>query len=119
MEDTCNKTDCALWGLFDHKCPNYVESWWNSSDNKPKLVHDCAPRRTFIMIQDLHNRLIGVQKAQEETRNEVAQVRWLASVLGKACDMDLTTVIKAQRGLTPPVALKQINDTMVYHTSSE
>lgn len=71
MQGTCDKEQCALWGLTGGHCPNYVESWWQPGEKgaQPVLVADCAPRRTFLMIQDLHQRLVGVQKAQEEQRN--------------------------------------------------
>jgi len=74
MEDTCNK-ECPLWKKYKDKCPNYVESWWQSNDGgEPKLVKDCAPKRTFLMIQELNNRLVGLQQAQEQQRNLTSTV---------------------------------------------
>ena len=71
MEDTCNK-DCEFGKLFksERECCNYIESWWKPLEGQPVLIKDCAPRRNFWMIQDLYNRLIGVQQANEEQRNE-------------------------------------------------
>jgi len=73
MEDTCSKGECPMWKKFKDKCPNYIESWWEpkkpGGDGQPKLVHDCAPRRTFLMIQELTNRLIGVEKTNEQQRD--------------------------------------------------
>lgn len=73
MEDTCRKGECPMWKKFKDKCPNYIESWWQpkqpGGDGQPLLVHDCAPRRTFLLIQDLSNRLIGVEKSNEQQRN--------------------------------------------------
>jgi len=73
MEDTCAKNECPMWKKFKEKCPNYIESWWTPSqpggDGQPILLHDCAPRRTFLMIQELNNRLIGVEKSNEQQRN--------------------------------------------------
>ncbi len=38
------------------------------------MVQDCSPRRTLLMVQELFNRQIGLQKAQEEQRNESIKV---------------------------------------------
>jgi len=71
MEGTCDK-NCPLWKKYKEKCPNYIESWWKPENKKePILIKDCAPKRTFIMIQELHNRFIGVEKSQEEQRNRM------------------------------------------------
>lgn len=74
MENTCDYENCKFAkNLFDspEECFNYIQSWWTPSDGgQPVLIKDCIPKRQFLMIQDLHNRLAGVQKSQEEQRNE-------------------------------------------------
>ena len=74
MQNTCDFKNCEFANkLFNKKeeCFNYIESWWTpEKEEKPILVCDCAPKRMFLMIQDLHNRFIGVQKSQEQQRNE-------------------------------------------------
>jgi len=74
MENTCDFENCEFAKkLFDKKeeCFNYIESWWvPAKGEKPVLICDCTAKRMFLMIQDLHNRLIGVQQSQEEQRNE-------------------------------------------------
>jgi len=104
MENTCIKEKCPLWQLLDGKCPNYIESWWQPSPlspGPPVLVQDCAPKRTLIMIQDLSNRLVGVQKSQEEARNESVWVQAFAEVIGKNMGINLQEFVdnrnRAQR----------------------
>lgn len=43
-------------------------------EGRPKLVRDCTPIRTMIMVQELYNRQLGLQKSMEEQRNEVVRV---------------------------------------------
>ncbi len=82
MENTCNYPDCGFAKFHKFKkpdqCPNYLENWFRTNapgaDQTPKLVRDCAPRRTLIMIQELYNRDIGVQQALEQQRNVTFKV---------------------------------------------
>lgn len=72
QETACGRKCPFAVGDDCSSCPNYVESFWvNAKDNQPQLIRDCAPKRTFMMVQDLHNRLTGVQEAQEQQRNEL------------------------------------------------
>ena len=74
MENTCRKEKCPMWGLFndpEEPCINYVQSWWEDKQTgENKLVCDCVPKRTFIMLQHIMNRMDGVQQASEEERNK-------------------------------------------------
>lgn len=79
MENTCKPESCklhALLGREPSECPHYIETWWTPAgpdgQRRPVLVQDCAPKRILIMVQDLSNRLVGVQQAHEEQRNQVA-----------------------------------------------
>jgi len=72
MIDTCNHKECKFHDLLGgepSQCPQYIESWWTAEGEEPKLVKDCSTKRLFLMVQELHNRLIGVQKASEQERN--------------------------------------------------
>jgi hypothetical protein len=81
MEDTCKKSDCHLWKKYREKCPNYVRSGWRSVEsNQEKTIHDCAPIRTMLMLQELYNRLIGVEKVGEQTRNALVQIGKMAQI---------------------------------------
>ena len=83
MEDTCNFKDCTVAKKFKLKkpeeCPNFVECWWTPNNgkekDKPIIIKDCVNKRTFLMIQDLFNRLIGVQQSQEQMRNKYDQAQ--------------------------------------------
>ena len=98
MENTCVKEKCEFWN--NGHCCNYMESWWmppETQGSKPVLVSDCAPKRTFLMIQDLSNRLVGVQKSQEELRNETVWVQVVANVLGKNSGIDLEHFVSERK----------------------
>ncbi len=76
MESTCDVKKCMFakkhWIKDPSKgrCPSYIESWWKpEGEGKAVLIGDCAPRRSFLMIQELSNRLVGVQQSQEQMRN--------------------------------------------------
>jgi hypothetical protein len=74
IQDTCNFKECYLGKLLDkpEECPNFIQSGWKSEEGaEVKTIKDCAPKRTFLMIQGLHNRLTGVEKSQEEQMNRV------------------------------------------------
>lgn len=115
MKDTCFFEKCGFAkNLFDtpNECPNYIETWWNpSNENKPVLIRDCAYRRIFLMIQDLSNRLVGVQKAQEHQRNENVWVQVVAEVLGKNSGIDLSRFVKERQILENVEKIKQIEET--------
>jgi len=103
MKNTCDYKNCEFGKLlFDkpEQCVNYVESWWtpNNKDN-PILIKDCSHKRLFLMVQDLSNRLVGVQKSQEEQRNENMWVQVVAEVLGKNSGIDLSSFVKERQRL--------------------
>ena len=67
MEDTHCGDQCPFKKMGYDKCPNELESWWQPADElQPKLVKDCAPKRMLLMMQQLYNRMDGVQKQQTE-----------------------------------------------------
>lgn len=73
MTDTCNFPKCAVAKKLKIKkaeeCINFTSAWWRPEEGKPVLLNDCAPKRMPLMIQELYNRMTGVQKSQEEQRN--------------------------------------------------
>jgi hypothetical protein len=70
MENTCS-VHCFLWKKYKEKCPNYSEGWWTpkGKDEKPVLIKDCSTKRTMLMVQELSNRLTGIEKSTEQLRN--------------------------------------------------
>jgi len=103
MEGTCNSATCKLHDLLGgtvEQCPSFIESWWTPSNKGvPIMVKDCAPKRVFLMIQELSNRLVGVQQAQEQQRNENVWVQVVADVLGKNSGVDLAAFVKERIAL--------------------
>jgi len=44
-----------------------METWWVPEEKgEPVLVKDCAPKRSLMMLQQMHNRVLGVQQEQAE-----------------------------------------------------
>jgi len=78
MEGTCNPQECVLFALLGGKpeqCPNFVESWWKPLEGEPKLVKDCAPKRTLLIYQELYSQQVRLQQASEEQRNEFGNLK--------------------------------------------
>jgi hypothetical protein len=97
MQGTCEKEKCKIWQLLDGSCPNYVETWWTPpplTPGPPVLVADCAPKRMLIMIQELSNRLVGVEKSQEEARNETIWVQAIAALIGKNSGLNIEAFVE-------------------------
>jgi len=76
MKDTCCLKSVFFASLLDkvEQCPNYIEGWWKPLEGEPEMFKDCAPKRTHIMVQDLYNRLIGLQQTAEQERNKSHEV---------------------------------------------
>ena len=78
MENTCNHKECKFYKFLKFKelsqCLNYIETWWTQEKGEPKLIKDCSPKRTMIMVQELYNQQIRLQQAQEEQRNATTKV---------------------------------------------
>jgi hypothetical protein len=120
MKGTCNPIDektgkavCGMYELFGEvrKCPNFIESWWKPNpldgDQTPILVADCAPIRTMILIQELSNRLVGVEKAQEHLRNETVWTEVVAHVIGRNIGVDLTKFVEERQRQIRVMELKK------------
>jgi len=72
MEATCKEKECSHWNKG--KCPFSVETWWKPIEGQPRLVRDCAPIRTMLMVQELYNQQVRLQQALEEQRNQSLKV---------------------------------------------
>lgn len=55
----------------DKFCPNKIEASWQDHEGNVKIIADCAPKRTFFMVQNLHNNILSLQKSFEQLRNEL------------------------------------------------
>lgn len=88
IKDTCTKEKCREWGNGD--CPFMVEAWWTPPENtpgQPVLIVDCAPKRALMLTQELSNRLIGVEKSQEQMRNTGADLAVIVNSLRPVIDI--------------------------------
>jgi len=77
---------------FPEDCENYLEGWWTPLEGEAKLVKDCAKRRTMMMVQDLYNRTISLQQAQEEQRNNSEKALMAFARLSSEALKTLTTI---------------------------
>jgi len=72
MEDvksTCLKEDCPLWKEYGEKCPNYIETVWiNENNSQPKVLEDCAVKRTVTILMEIHNQIAGIKQYASQTR---------------------------------------------------
>lgn len=81
--NTCKKEVCIFAKKVKIKyknCPFYVEALWAPEDEKdPIMIEDCAIVRGLLMIQDLHNKFVGLQQSQEELRNQAHAVNLITA----------------------------------------
>jgi hypothetical protein len=87
MEDTCIGEKCWLYQLIKEflgsgkvspdiaGCPFFMETIWNpiSADGSAsaKVLKDCVNKRGMLtLLVDIYPRLTGVQKSNEEMRNQ-------------------------------------------------
>lgn len=75
MESTC-KMSCPFWKKYQHNCPHYIETTWMPHDESqsPKVIRDCAPKRSLILQLELHSKLEGMIVASNQERNINHQV---------------------------------------------
>lgn len=98
MKDTCIFKECLVAKRLKLKkgeeCINFIEAWWTPEGKKePLIIKDCSPKRTFLMIQELYNRLIGVEKSQEQMRNEYKKDQMVLSLLSENIQLNFNRVI--------------------------
>jgi hypothetical protein len=111
MEPTCLKEKCKQWDKG--KCPMFVESWWiPAMGGEPKLIGDCSPKRIFLMIQELQNRLTGIEKTQEQLRDETIWVQVIAEILGRSVGIDLEVFVKEREKLQNIQKIKELSTTI-------
>lgn len=60
------------------------------------------------MFTELYDRVIGIQKAQEQLRNETIWVQVVAEVLGKNSGIDLARFVEERQRLQNINQLKQL-----------
>jgi len=71
-QDTCKREECLQWQVFDGKCPNYYLTTYfkQGAADAPYQVHDCAPIRTMLLLQEMYVMLLSLQQANEQQRNK-------------------------------------------------
>ena len=102
MQDTC-KQNCKIYKKLKLKsieeCPNHIKNIWTNDKDETILTNDCAPVRTCLMFTELYKRLIGIQKTQEQLRNETTWMQVVAKILGKNSGVDLAQFVEERQRL--------------------
>lgn len=71
MQDTCFE-GCRYRdkkGRYRTECPDYIELSWTADTGEVRKTHDCARRRSLLLMMNWDQRLMGVQQASEMERN--------------------------------------------------
>jgi len=75
IQDTAQCEDCAFKVKDGKKCPNYIETIWQEEGNpQPRIIKDCAPKRTLLMLQELYNRTFALQKQVSQSEGLVHEL---------------------------------------------
>jgi len=75
VHDTADCSTCAFKVKDGKKCPNYIETLWHEEGNsQPRIVKDCAPKRTLLMLQELYNRTFSLQKQVSQAESQVHEL---------------------------------------------
>lgn len=76
IQDTADCTNCAFKTKKGEKCPNYIETLWDEKDAvQPKIIKDCAPKRTLLMLQELYNRTFALQTQINQAENQIIELK--------------------------------------------
>jgi len=72
MKDTCIRELCPWWTEYEAKCPMYITTVWENSEEPgaTKVIEDCAPKRNTLLLMEYSSRAIGIQKDYEQQRNK-------------------------------------------------
>lgn len=81
VNGTCRKNACPFFQKYERSCPMLVTNTWMEPNGKTKITEDCAPITGMHMQQEMHNRVLAVQKAQEETREQFSELHKKFSLL--------------------------------------
>lgn len=76
-ESTCKREKCPKWdnNFVDGNCPNFMYTTWvNKEESMPKVLDDCAPQRTVLMLMDMHNHIMGMKEYASQTRNMLSEL---------------------------------------------
>ena len=70
MEATC-RMSCPFWKKYKENCPHFIETTWMPHDESqpPKIIRDCAPKRSVLLQLELHSKLESLIKTSNQERN--------------------------------------------------
>lgn len=98
--------NCPFKEMGYKECPNYIETIWNEIDNpEPRIVRDCAPRRSLLLLQELLNKSFAVQAQASQMEGEVVKLRGVFSQLIQAIQSSMG------KPLLPPHKFTPVKDT--------
>ncbi len=93
VTNTCHK-GCVYYKKYGHaKCPHFIQTVWTDKKSaQPKVIDDCAPKRSVLLQIDAFNRMLGLQQSFEQERN---LQHGMLKVMGEVANIDITPLIDA------------------------
>lgn len=71
MKDTACE-NCPFKEQGFKECPNYIETLWHKQgEPQPVIVKDCSPKRTLLMLHELHGRTFSLQQQINQAENQI------------------------------------------------
>lgn len=68
--------NCPFKSMGHDECPNYIETLWHEQGNtQPRIVKDCAPKRTLLMLQELHSKVFALQQQVVQQEGQILEFR--------------------------------------------
>jgi hypothetical protein len=99
-EDTCVGERCVFFKKYMNPeentiCPFYLETTWAPEGSmQPKLIKDCAPKRSLLLQLEGTSRIVGIQKDFEEQRNKHSENTQVMLHMAQAFDHSLKGIAK-------------------------
>ena len=90
MTNTCSKEECPFWEKYENKCPMYMTTVWENSEQPgaTQIVEDCAPKRNTLLLMEYSSRAIGMQQDYEQQRNKYDElINTLAVIITQMEDL--------------------------------
>ena len=73
--------------IHKQNCPFFINTTWvNEQSSQPKVVNDCAPKRSVMLQMEAFNRMQGLQMSFEQQRNKTGKHTEIIVKMAQAFD---------------------------------